>query len=111
MKKLSKKATFEMLKNGAIKSDNLALQIKWESILNVCNSLNELKSEMQELKSEFNCYKSQIDNNHNNLWYLGQRIANNDYAKVKVNHTLEALESLAKVLGYKFDRHFLISIK
>ena len=110
MKKLSKKATFEMLKNGAIKADNLALQNVWDKLLKNCDSLNELKAELSEAKSEFNCYKSQIDSNNVNLWYLGQKIANNGNTRVVVRQTLEALESLAKLLGYKFDRHFLISL-
>ena len=99
-----------MLKNGTIKAGNLALQNVWDTLLKNCDSLNELKAELSEVKSEFNCYKSQIDSNNANLWYLGQKVSNNGNTRVVVRQTLEALDSVAKVLGYKFDRHFLISL-
>lgn len=111
MKKLSKKATFEMLKNEVITLKSVSEQKFLEECIANCETLHEFKKELSEAKHKYESLKEQQARGNYVLWYLGESIPNNAYMRMSVPIVLGALDSIAKVLGYKFKRHFLISIK
>jgi hypothetical protein len=110
MNKLSKKAKFAMIKSGVIKSNDNLEQSVWDVIFKDCETLNEAKSELSESMHKYKCLQSQIDNKNSTLWYLGTQYPASPKMVLYTSLWLKACNNIAKELGYKFDRHFLISL-
>jgi hypothetical protein len=110
MKKLSKKAKFAMIKSGVIKSNDNLEQSVWNIIFENCETLKEAKSELSESMHKYQCLQSQIDNKKSTLWYLGNSYQSSPKIVLYTSLWLKACNNIAKELGYKFDRHFLISL-
>jgi hypothetical protein len=111
MTKATKTQTFQLLKSGQITAKNYHLQTVYNLLLQDCQTLNDLKAELSEAKYKNLCYQEQIARGSRDLWYLGKKVSNCPKAVYYTSLWLEACDTIAKELGYKFDRHFLISLK
>ena len=111
MTKATKTQTFEMLKSGQIQATNSHLQTVYNLLLQDCQTLNDLKAELSEAKYKNLSYQDQITRGSRDLWYQGTRVSNCPKAVYYTSLWLEACDTIANELGYKFDRHFLISLK
>ena len=111
MTKATKTQTFQMLKDGQIQATNSHLQTVYNLLLQDCETLNDLKAELSEAKYKNLSYQDQISRGSRDLWYQGTKVSNCPKAVYYTSLWLEACDAIANELGYKFDRHFLISLK
>jgi hypothetical protein len=106
---MTKTQKFQMLKSGQIQATNSHLQVVYNLLLQDCETLRELKAQLSEEKYKNLCYQEQIDRGSRDLWYLGKKVQNSPKAVYYTSLWLEACDDIAETLGYRFDRHFLIS--
>ena len=111
MTKATKTQTFQLLKSGQITAKNYHLQTVYDLLLQDCETLQELKSELSEAKYKNLSYQDQITRGSRDLWYLGTKVSNCPKAVYYTWLWLQACDDMAETLVYKFDRHFLISLK